>query len=115
MECSSTLRKLLTRLTIKYYLINLIITAFEESYLTNLTQTTEINSYISDREVVSCGVPLGSVLGPLLFLLYVNDIQYCSRKPKFFLFADDSNVLYSHDNLKTLQLIVNTELHNLLN
>ena len=85
------------------------------SYLTNRTQTTEINSYISDREVVSCGVPQGSVLGPLLFSLYVNDIQYCSRKLKFFLFADGTNVLYSHDNLKTLELIVNTELHNLLN
>ena len=53
--------------------------------------------------------------GPFLFLLYVNDIQYCSRKLKFFLFADDTNILYSHDNLKTLELIVNTELHNLLN
>ena len=49
---------------------------------------------------------------PLLFLLYVNDIQYCSRKLKFFLFAD---VLYSHENLKTLELIVNIELNNLFN
>ena len=70
---------------------------------------------ISDKEVVSCGVPQGSVLGPLLFLLYVDDIQYCSRKLNFFLFADDTNVLYSHTNLKALELIVNIELNKLFN
>ena len=51
----------------------------------------------------------------LLFLLYVNDIQHCSRKLKFFLFADDTNVLYSHENFKTLEFIVNSELNNLSN
>ena len=120
--CSLTLRELLTRWTIKYYLINFIITAFEElsiggfpHILTNHTQTTEINSYTWDKEVVSCGVPQGSVLGLLLFLLYINDIQHCSRKLEFFLFAVDTNVLYSHENLKTLELIVNVELNNLFN
>ena len=49
--------------TIKFYLINLIITVFEESLIS--TQTTEINSYISDKEVVNCGVPQGSVSWPL--------------------------------------------------
>ena len=92
-----------------------IVNQWFSSYLTSRTQTTEINSYISDKEVVNCGVPQGSVLGPLLFLLYVNNIQHCSRKLKFFLFADDTNVLYSHENLKTLELIVNAELNNLFN
>lgn len=68
-----------------------------------------------DKGVVSCGVLQGSVLGPLLFLLYVNDIQHCSRKLKFFLFAGDANVLYSHENLKSLELIVNAELNNIFN
>ena len=49
------------------------------------------------------------------FLLYVNDIQHCSRKLKIFLFGDDTNVLYSQDNLKTLGLIVNAELNYLFN
>ena len=100
---------------LNYYGLRGIDNQWFSSYLTNRTQTTEFNSYISDKEVVSCGVPQGSVSGPLLFLpclLYVNDIQYCSRKLKFFLFAD---VLYSHENLKTLELIVNIELNNLFN
>ena len=97
---------------LNYYGLRGIDNQWFSSYLTNRTQTTEINSFISDKEVVSCGVPQGSVPGPLLFLLYVNDIQYCSRKLKFFLFAD---VLYSHENLKTLELIVNIELNNLFN
>ena len=101
---------------LNYYGLRGIDNQWFSSYLTNRTQTTEINSFISDKEVVSCGVPQGSVSGPLLFLpclLYVNDIQYCSRKLKFFLFADDTNVLYSHENFKTLELIVNIELNNL--
>ena len=97
---------------LNYYGLRGIDNQWFSSYFTNRTQTTEINSFISDKEVVSCGVPQGSVSGPLLFLLYVNDIQYCSRKLKFFLFAD---VLYSHENLKTLELIVNIELNNLFN
>ena len=49
-------------------------------------------------------------------MLYVNDIQHCSRKLFFFfLFADGTNVLYSHENLKTLKFIVNSDLYNLSN
>jgi hypothetical protein len=78
------------------------------SYLTNRIQTTEIDNNISNKERTICGVPQGSVLGPLLFLIYINDIHYSSDKLSFHLFADDSNLLYSNKNPKTLESIVNT-------
>ena len=80
------------------------------SYLYNRTQTTEVSGSISTKETNPYGVPQGSVLGPLLFLLYINDITNSSNKLNFFLFADDTNLLYAHKNLKSLEIAVNSEL-----
>ena len=73
-------------------------------------QATQINSYISARKDTTCGVPQGSVLGPLLFLFCINDIQESSENLGFFLFADDTNILYADKNRWSLELIVNQEL-----
>ena len=57
-------------------------------------------------------VPQGTVLGPILFLLYINDFNNCSQVLDFHLFADDSNLFYSNKNLKDLEQTINEELKN---
>ena len=68
-----------------------------QSYLSNRTQVVEVNGQLSEKGEIKHGVPQGSILGPLLFLLYINDISNSSDVLKFFLFADDTTVYYSAD------------------
>ena len=81
-----------------------------ETYLSERKQYVFCNGYKSDVASISCGVPQGSVLGPLLFLLYINDLPNISCKLKFFLFADDTNIYYESTDLKELEKTVNQEL-----
>jgi len=66
-----------------------------KSYLTNRKQFVAIGDINSVTEVLHCGVPQGSILGPLLFLIYVNDIKNCVTDGDVKLFADDTNVFVS--------------------
>ena len=82
--------KLLTKLDI--YGIRGTAGALIESYISTRKQYTTFDNEKSDHEVVVYGVPQGSVLGPLLFLLYINDIVNCSTDGEFVLYADDTNI-----------------------
>ena len=73
-------------------------------------QCTEIGNTQSKFGYVKCGVPQGSVLGPLLFLLYINDIILSSNICKFTLFADDTSLFYSHESKEEGAKILNDEL-----
>ena len=80
------------------------------SYLSKRQQYVSYNGHKSGLSSTSCGVPQGSILGPLLFLIYINDIIHSSQYLKFVLFADDSNLYLSNDNLNDLTTMLNQEL-----
>jgi hypothetical protein len=85
------------------------------SYLANRSQCVVIGDTVSAPSTVKCGVPQGSVLGPLLFILYINDIVRSSSLFKFIMFADDTNLFMSHKNLNQLTELVNQELISISN
>ena len=85
------------------------------NYLSNRQQFVSYNSAKSPNENVKCGVPQGSILGPLLFILYMNDICYTSKLLKTILFADDTTVFYSHKNINVLTEVMNNELTGVSN
>ena len=84
-----------------------------QSYLNNRKQYVVINGKSSAPLDINCGVPQGSVLGPLLFLLYINDLPNISDVLSFYLFADDTNIYYESDSLHELEKTVNKELKKL--
>ena len=83
------------------------------SYLGGRKQYVSFNGLSSDVLDITCGVPQGSVLGPLLVLLYINDLPNISKKLDFFLFADDTNLYYESDDLVELEKTMNKELKQL--
>ena len=80
------------------------------SYLSERKQYVSVNGHITDYLDISCGVPQGSVLGPLLFLIYINDLPNVSKFLSFYLFADDTNIYFEATDLVSLQKIMNREL-----
>ena len=97
---------ILTEKLMKFGCIGNTLNCFK-SYLTDRKQMCKVNQTTSKSRTISCGVPQGSNLGPILFLLYVNDLPNCLKSTSASMFADDTNLTASGNTI--------TELHNKLN
>ena len=115
--CSQIFKRLLILLIKRFYLQKLEhygirgnVSSWFQSYLTGRSQYVSVNGHESTTLPIMYGVPQGSVLGSLLFLIYVNDLASVSKVLKFYLFADDTSIYFDSNDLFTLQKVVNREL-----
>jgi len=95
---------------LKFYGLRGNVNELFKSYLSNRKQYVSINGFDSEFQNLNCGVPQGSCLGPLLFLIYINDFKLCLDKCDSGHFADDTFIMYSNTKLKSIETIINTEL-----
>ena len=95
---------------LEHYGIKGVANKWFKSYLSEPQQFTVINGSSSNKNMLKFGVPQGSVLGPLLFLIYINDLPNISKHLKFFLFADDTHIYYESNDLIELEKTINKEL-----
>jgi len=93
-----------------HYGIRVVTLDWFKNYLTNRVQFVSIENVYSSSGHITYGVPQGSILGPLLFLIYINDICCSSSVLKFILFADDTNLFYSSKSISDLQHVLNHEM-----
>ena len=96
---------------LNYYGLRGNVNKLFKSYLSNRSQYVSIEGFDSEIKNVNCGVPQGSCLGPLLFLIYINDFRLSLDKCESGHFADDTFILYSNNDLKTIETVVNHELN----
>ena len=95
---------------LEHYGIRGIANNWFRSYLTNRKQFVSINGCNSTSQLMKYGVPQGSVLGPLLFLIYINDLNKAIKFCTTHHFADDTNLLYVDKSMKKIQKYVNLDL-----
>ena len=83
-----------------------------KSYLSNRMQKCSVNGFLSHNQTLHCGVPQGTILGPLLFLIYINDLPNCLAHSKTRMYADDTNLSFAGNNVLDIEQNLNQDLEN---
>ena len=84
-----------------------------KNYLTNRTQFVDYNCHKSSTKHIDTGMPQGSIMGPMGFIIYVNDIPNAAQELSFILYADDTSAFTSHHDISTLNTIMNNGISKL--
>ena len=115
MKAFDTVDHKILLLKAEHYGIKGLVLNWLKNYLTERYQCTIANNVTSDRQLITCGVPQGSVCGPLLFLIYINDISSVLEHCKVSLYADDTVIYISHHDVNEAVEMVQNDLNKLSN
>ena len=98
---------------LKHYGVDESALTWFQSYLSNRKQKCFVNGNLSDMCPITHGVPQGSIIGPLLFLVYINDLRECLNDGLPRMYADDTNISFQSDKFDKLETLMNIELEQL--
>ena len=84
-----------------------------QSYLSNRKFFSTLENVFSDAGLINCGVPQGSILGSLLFLIYVNDLPQALNETGSYLYADDTCIFYQDKDVEKIEKVLNKEFSSL--
>ena len=99
---------------LEHYGIRGICLQWFKNYLRERSQIVKFKQHKSTEMKITTGVPQGSIFGPLLFLLYINNIENCSKILSFVPYADDTNAFHSNSCIKILSKTMQTELDKIV-
>lgn len=100
---------------LKYYGFSQLSVSLIRSYLNGRTQQVFFNGSFSDSKCISCGIPQGSCLGPLLFSIFVNDLPHVVRNAEVVLYADDASLFCASPSITNLSLNLQNQLNLIIN